>query len=446
MTGIRRGWFGALAALLLAGCASYPATYYDAGDGYGYGDYSFGERRGDFYDDRYFDGGAFWSPAWSVYYANVLYPPYWRSYDPWYTPGWHYGQGYAPGAGWRLGWSSYRYDPWWGGGWYSPFRYSGFGYRPNYYGFGYGYGHGYGWGGGYSSNRSWRELERRYGRRAYDPDRRSGGDRRASDELDRIARRNGISQYDDAPRPGDSGFRGGAGERVGTPSAYDGRRDVSGSRNGPSRFGNPVGAAPPAGNDDGSDNGGLGRRANGWVAPAPSDGGYSRRGGLPQDGQRAPREWSNDGAPERPAYRRIDTPRAWGESEPARRDDGQDGGVYGPDRGRVSQSIDDAARYQRPESPRYERREAPRYEQRESPRFQRQEMPRYERQESPAYERQSAPREQYSAPSPRFEQPARFEAPSRDDSPRFEAPSRDDGDSRSASRELERIARDDEQP
>jgi hypothetical protein len=87
------------------------------------------------------------------------------------------------------------------------------------------------------------------------------------------------------------------------------------------------------------------------------------------------------------------------------------------------------------------------------PGYERQAAPRYEQQDSPRYERQAAPRQEYSAPAPRFEQPARFEAPSRgddrgsrQDSPRFEAPSRDDGGGRSASRELERIQRDDEQP
>ena len=453
MIGIRRGWFGGLAALLLAGCASYPATYYEPGDAYGYADEAY--SGGDYtYGDRY-DDDAYWSPTWSTYYSTVLYPPYGRSYDPWYTPGHYYGHGYAPGAGWRIGWSSWRYDPWWGGGWYSPYRHGWSGYRPSYYGYGLrvpGYG---GWHGNdrYRSNRDWRETERRYGRRAYDPDRRRGGDLRAADEADRIARRTGAGQYD--PRPGDSGWRGGAGERSGAPSAYDRRRDDGGWRNQPSRFGNPAGASPPARNDA-TANSGLGRRGNGWVAPAPSDAGYSRRGGQPQGEpaeaidlesrrdrggygnrgpgeqaspvryERAPRQWNRSSEPDRASdqgYRRVETPRAWG---------GGDGSGFSRD----STPRDDGARYQRQATPRFERQETPEYQTREAPRF----------------ERQAAPREEYRSPSPRFEQPARYEAPSRgddggsrQDSPRFEAPSRDDGGDRSASRQLERIQRDDEQ-
>jgi hypothetical protein len=472
MTGIRRGWFGGLAALLLAGCASYPATYYAPGDAYGYagevqagGAYTYG--------GTYVDDGVYWSPAWSVYYSTVLYPPYWRVYDPWYTPGFYYGYGYAPGAGWRIGWSSWRYDPWWGGGWYSPYRHGWYAYRPAYFGYGYGYGYGHGYGGwygnhGYRSNSNWRDLERRYGRRAYDPDRRAGGDRRASDEADRIARRQGAGQYD--PRPGGNAWRDGTQERSGAPSAYDRRRDDTAGRNQPSRFGNPAGAAPPARNDNTGDSGGLGRRSNGWVAPAPSDGGYSRRGAPPQgepaeavdlesrrdrggydnrwrggdqapaSTERAPRQWTSGGDPDRSSgqgYRRIETPRAWGGSEPAQRAGWRDGSAGGSDLGRVPAPRDEGSRYQRQSMPGYERQAAPRYEQQASPR----------------YERQAAPRQEYSAPAPRFEQPARYEAPSRgddrgsrQDSPRFEAPSRDDGGGRSASRELERIQRDDEQP
>ena len=423
---------GVLGALLLAGCASYPSTtyYYDDG-GYAGGDYTYGER----YDEGYWDDGGYWSPAWSVYYSTILYPPYWRSYDPWYTPGWHYGYRYAPNAGWRIGWSRYAYDPWWGGGWYSPYR-SGW-YDPYRYGWydHYGYGGWYGWY-GHDSRRAWRDYERRYGRRGYQDWRRSGGDRRAGDEAERIARRTGADRAAWAPQQGPSYPRGGE------PSAYD-RRERSAALPGrPSRFGNPE-AAPPRAGDRGQpqrgDDGLLGGRNSGWVAPAngASDGGYSRRGapigrGDDADARAAPVQstrWRNDGGyrvGDQPQPQRSDRAReAWsGDRAPSRGDAYRRIGLPRGDAGR-----DAAPAYESratPAAPRYERRE---YSRESAPtRFEapaRTEAPRFERQDAPRFERQA---------SPRFE---------RQEAPRNDPPRRDDGGG-SASRQQERIIREDQ--
>jgi hypothetical protein len=450
---------GVLGALLLAGCASYPSTtyYYDDG-GYAGGDYSYGER---WDDDGYVADGGYWSPAWSVYYSTILYPPYWRSYDPWYTPGWYYGYRYAPNAGWRIGWSRYSYDPWWGGGWHSPYR-SGW-YDPYRYGWYDHYGHGgwYGWY-GHDSRRAWRDYERRYGRRGYEDWRRSGGDRRAGDEAERIARRSEPDRAAYAPQNDGRGYRGSV------PDAYD-RRERSAALPGrPSRFGNPE-AAPPRAEDRGQPQRGdglLGGRDSGWVAPASggSDGAYSRRGapigrGDDADPREAPVQstrWRNDGG-----YRSDGTPQrgerareTWSTERLESRDDGyrRRGLPRGGDAPAYGTPAD-------PPAPRYERREysresapvrfeapprseAPRFERQESPRFERQEMPRYERQEAPQYQRQETPRfERQEAPRFERQEAPRFE---RQESPRFDPPSRNDDDGGSASRQLERIVREDE--
>ncbi len=462
MRGTRGGLLGALAALLLAGCATYSDTYY-YDDGYAGGDYFYerdpravGSAVG--FSSSY--GNSFWSPAFSSYYTSILYPPYWRSYDPWYTPGWYYGNAYAPGAGWHLGWSSYYGNPWWRSNWYSPFRYGSY-YAWGGYG---GYGHGgYGYGGWYDwyrhdSSRYWRDRERTLGRRGYEPSRRWGNDNSASEEMERIARRNDAAGY--APRGYDPGRssdydgRSGGGE----PSAYDRRGQSAGRYGQPSRFGNPQsadreaqgGQAYGSGRSAPDDSGrSYGTRESGWIAPA--EGGLSRRnrqpaygddtlGGMANDAadrgdapqrttryQQSPRD-AQSGLESRSSYRRIDAPR----QEYSRPAYGQDGG--GDARRQQSPSYDAPAREQtqRSEQPeRYEqpsRRDAPRYEAPESD-----SSSRYE-----SAQRNSSPR--YDAPA-RSESP-RYDAPARDDSPRYEQPAREE--SSSSSRELDRLSRDPE--
>jgi hypothetical protein len=433
MRGTRGGLLGALAALLLAGCATYSDTYY-YDDGYAGGDYYYerdpraaGYAVG--FSSSY--GDSFWSPAYSRYYTSILYPPYWRSYDPWYTPGWYYGSAYAPGAGWRLGWSSYYGNPWWRSNWYSPFRYG------SYYAWGgYGGHGGYGYGGWYDwyrhdSSRYWRDRERTLGRRGYAPSRRWGNDNSASEEVDRIARRNDAAGY--APRGYDPGRSSGYDGRSGggEPSAYDRRGQSAGRYGQPSRFGNPQAAdrAPQGdqtygtGRSAPADAGRLnGTRESGWIAPA--EGGVSRRDRQPAyreeisaDApyaaddrgeqlrrttryQQSPRD-AQSGMESRSSYRRADAPR----QEYSRPAYGQDDG------GQPS------------------RRDAPSYESstRED------DNARFE-----SAQRNSSPR--YEAPA-RSESP-RYEAPARDDSPRWESPSREEDGS--SSREIDRLSRDPE--
>lgn len=407
---------GALGALLLAGCATYPGvTYYDSGDSVG-GDYSYGERR----DDGGWRGG-YWSSGWSSPYSSVFHPPYWRTYDPWYTPGWrYYGDRHWTGSGWYSGWSGLAYDPWWGG-WYAPYRHGW--YDSHRYGGGY----------RHDSRRAWREHEYRYGRRGYEDWRRSGGDRRASEEAERIARRTGADRASLAPLPAAAPWRGGE------PSAYE-RRGQDAARPGrPSRFGHPE-AAPARADDRGQvrrgDEGLAGRRESGWIVPAPAGGERPGRRALPErHGDDSPRddgrgtaygtttwrdggrdaggdsrrtwstrsgEWRNDG------YRRIGTPQDAGGESPARRGARGWGDVPAADAGAGDPS-------------RFDRREYSRG------------MPagRY------------ALPERYGAPE-RNEAPARYEPPARQSSARFDPPPRRDDDGGSSSRQLERIIRDDD--
>jgi hypothetical protein len=442
---------GLFAAVALVGCATYPETYYyDDDRAYAGGDYSYGERWDDEVEVGYWGDGYLdrWSPAYSRYYTTILYPPYGRSYDPWYTPGWYYGTAWIPGAGWHGGWSGYR-DPWryaggggwWGySGWYSPYRH---GWYDPWYGSSHGWGYGYG---GYSwrdQQRAWRDHERRYGRRGYEPSRRWGRDATASDEVARIARerddRGGRYDSDRPGRAGSDGYRGGA------PSAYD-RREPNTPYGTPSRFGNPRAAEPPAppqGRPEGDT--GLrtyGNRNSGRVTAMPDGGRSADDGNLGEryrsteaDPRRGSRNrWSTEPddrmAPSGADWNRPreETPARW--SRPA-------GESYPRDRVYRAEPREAApSRYEAParfERPRYEpsaRDESPaRYE--APARFEapsRNERSRFDmpsRDESPRFEAPSR------SESPRFEAPSRsesprFEMPSRNDSPRFEAPSRSD--------------------
>ena len=469
MRGTRGGLLGALAALLLAGCAAYPETYY-YDDGYAGGDYYYerDQRRAGYGSDYGFSSGydnSYWSPAYSRYYTSILYPPYGRSYDPWYTPGWHYGTGYAPGAGWRVGWSSYYGNPSWRSNWYSPFRHGSF-----YAGGGHGGYGGYGYGGWYDwyrqdSSRYWRDRERTLGRRGYEPSRRWGNDNRASEEAERIARRSGAAGY--APRDDEGGGNGGydGRGRGGEPSAYD-RRDDNNRRYGqPSRFGNPQAAdrAPQdgqtynSGRSGAADSGRVyGTRESGWIAPA--DGGATRRNRQPADQGEALNEARDDdadrvdetrratryqqvpsdagtGMPSRSGYRRMEAPRqeyarpalgADDRGQPTR----QQSPRYEAPEGAQMQRYQQPERYEQPQ--RYEqpsRRDAPRYESSAgegSPRFE-------------AAQRNDSPR--HAAPA--HSESPRYEAPARNDSPRSEQPTRSERSS-SSSREIERLSREPE--
>ena len=93
----------ALAALslsaALAGCASYPASYYSGETGYG--DYYYADDYD--YRDRYRGGFAYQSIFW----------PTWGWYDPWYSPGHYYGINYSPGwFGLSFGYGGYGGYPW----------------------------------------------------------------------------------------------------------------------------------------------------------------------------------------------------------------------------------------------------------------------------------------------------------------------------------------------
>lgn len=104
---------------LLAGCATYPDSYYYedryAGDAYN-GDYYYGRE----YDDRYYDVYGGWGGG---YYSSVLWPTYFNYYGPWHRSGFYYGISYFPRDLYGFSFGYNRYDPW-GYHHYSPYRHS----------------------------------------------------------------------------------------------------------------------------------------------------------------------------------------------------------------------------------------------------------------------------------------------------------------------------------
>lgn len=186
----------ALLAAGLAGCVTYPSSYYAPGDPYaGGGDYYFDER----YDDGY--GGAYgyvepyssgYASGWPVYYST-LWPVYRNYYDPFWSPGFYYGVTWFPSTYFGLGiggWDAWPYYTH-----YSPYRYAFWDsyydwYNPWWHGGGH-YGHGHGHGGGRGHRDDWDDRDDNGWR---DPPRGGGGPRfgSARNEAERLARIDGV--------------------------------------------------------------------------------------------------------------------------------------------------------------------------------------------------------------------------------------------------------------
>ncbi|HVF35478.1 MAG TPA: hypothetical protein VND91_09175 [Candidatus Saccharimonadia bacterium] len=124
---------GALAAFvvatLLAGCTTYPDSYYASDDRYG-GDYYYGRA------DRYYD-----DPYWGAYAYDSIFWPTYRWYDPWYSPAYSYGVSFSPSwfglsfgyfGGRRYPWGYHHYAPYRASWWDNRAYYGGAGWRHGY--------------------------------------------------------------------------------------------------------------------------------------------------------------------------------------------------------------------------------------------------------------------------------------------------------------------------
>lgn len=116
-----------LVAALLAGCTTYPDSYYASDDRYG-GDYYYGRA------DRYYD-----DPYWGAYAYDSIFWPTYRWYDPWYSPGFSYGVSFFP-SWWGLSLGHFggyhhhhhHYSPYRGSWWDNRAYYGDAGWRHGY--------------------------------------------------------------------------------------------------------------------------------------------------------------------------------------------------------------------------------------------------------------------------------------------------------------------------
>ncbi len=203
--GLRILGIGAMSALL-AGCVTYPDSYYYADDG----------ARGDYYYSEYEPSGGYTSSyydddSWWPYYSTVLYPVYSVYYDPWYQPGFYYGVTYYPNYRYTSYYSRHYHRPYTFA--YAPYRYS---WWDNYYDWG-----GYGWGGYYGGYYGYYYNDRH--RHHGDRDSYGGADWRrpshggarygsARNEAERMAHRDGLDRTnsrDYLPREADQRRRQG---------------------------------------------------------------------------------------------------------------------------------------------------------------------------------------------------------------------------------------------